>query len=79
VTLYLNGVPPQAMPGPLNVTIGAQAAAVAATVPDAASPGVTAIAVQVPFGPTAVTTAPVGVQWGPYASPSGVTLTVGGN
>ena len=78
VTLFVNGVPSQFLAGPINVTIGSQQASVSAVTAGSA-PGVTAITVQVPFGPSNVVTAVVGLQVGSIASPGGVTLTVGGN
>ncbi|MGA7236592.1 MAG: hypothetical protein WBY44_12980 [Bryobacteraceae bacterium] len=78
VTLFINGAPSQFLAGPLNVTIGGQQASIVNQQASPA-PGVTAVAVQVPFGPSTIAAAPVTVQVGSIASPGGVTLTVGGN
>jgi uncharacterized protein (TIGR03437 family) len=78
LTLYVNGAPSQFVAGPLTVNIGGQQANVV-NVQAGATPGVTAVAVQVPFGPSTIVAAPVSVQVGSIASPGGVTLTVGGN
>ena len=78
MTLYINGAPSQFLAGPLSVTIGGQQANIVNEQAGPA-PGVTAVAVQVPFGPSTIVAAPVTVQVGSIASPGGVTLTVGGN
>jgi trimeric autotransporter adhesin len=78
VTLYVNGAPSQFLAGPLNVVIGGQQANIV-NVAAGPAPGVTAVTVQVPFGPSTVAAMPVVVQVGSISSPGGVTLTVGGN
>jgi uncharacterized protein (TIGR03437 family) len=78
VNLYVNGAPSQLAAGPLTVTIGGQQANIV-NVQAGSTPGVTAVTVQVPFGPSTIVAAPVSVQVGSIASPGGVTLTVGGN
>lgn len=78
VTLYVNGAPSQFLAGQLTVTIGGQPANII-NAQAAGTPGVTAVTVQVPFGPSTIVAAPVSVQVGSIASPGGVTLTVGGN
>jgi uncharacterized protein (TIGR03437 family) len=78
VTLYIDGAPSQFLAGPLSVNIGGQQANIVNVIGGSA-PGVTAVTVQVPFGPSTIVAAPVVVQVGSIASPGGVTLTVGGN
>lgn len=79
VTLYLNGVPSQFLAGPLAVTIGGQAASIVNSSLPSPAPGVTAIAVQAPFGTSAVNAAAVGLQVGAISSSENVTVVVGGN
>lgn len=79
ITLFLNGVPSQFLAGPLTVNIGGQQASVVNSSLAGSAPGVTSISVQVPFGPSTVSTEPIGLAVGSIASPGGVTLTVGGN
>jgi hypothetical protein len=78
VTLYLNGVPQQYLNGGLGVTIGPQQANIVNTNLPSPAPGVTAIAVQVPYGTSTVVAASISLQIGSFTSPTGVTLTVGG-
>jgi uncharacterized protein (TIGR03437 family) len=78
VTLYLNGVPQQYLNGGLGVTIGPQQANIVNTNLPSPAPGVTAIAVQVPYGTSTVVAASISLQVGSFTSPTGVTLTVGG-
>jgi uncharacterized protein (TIGR03437 family) len=79
VTLFLNGVPSQVLAGPLSVTIGGQQATIVNLAQAGSAPGVTAIAVQVPFATTAIVAAPVALKVGAISSAGGVTLTVGGS
>jgi uncharacterized protein (TIGR03437 family) len=78
MTLFVNGAPSQFLAGPLTVTIGGQQANIV-NVQAGSMPGVTAVTVQLPFGPSTIVAAPVTVQVGSISSPGGVTLTVGGN
>ncbi len=79
VTLYLNGVPSQFLAGPLTLTIGGQQATIVNSSLPSPAPGVTAIAVQAPFGTSAVTASAVGLQVGAISSSENVTVVVGGN
>ncbi len=79
VTLFLTGAPSQIQSGPLSVLIGGQQATITDLTRAGSAPGVTAIAVQTPFGPSTVMSVPIVLQVGSISSPGGVTLTVGGN
>ncbi len=78
VTLFLTGAPSQFQSGPLSVIIGGQQATITDLTRAASAPGVTAISVQTPFGPSTVMSVPMVLQVGSISSPGGVTLTVGG-
>ena len=77
VTLFLNGVPSQIAAGPFSVLIGGQQATVTNLAQAGSPPGVTSIAVQIPFGLAASSAVPLTLQVGSITSPAGVTIAIG--
>jgi uncharacterized protein (TIGR03437 family) len=70
-------MPSQIAARPFSVLIGGQQAAIANLGQAVSPPGVTSIAVQIPFGLAPSSAAPLTLQVGSLTSPAGVTVAIG--